>query len=160
MLCREYCVDLRDPVTRVKVPWRVPGCVWLRSTHPDIVKLVASHMNLSGQGASSHIPIAFYKPAAKRTTVEVHVSAAPPEFRAARRYLLRFHLTTADETPPKRRTTEDKQEVARLETMIKTERLMELHRQCLELRGLRCPRLWRDRPFTEAYHQCTINTPA
>ena len=85
---------------RSKVPWKLPGTVWLWSTKPDLVRVGVDRLDLDPvSGAGGKIPLLF--PAQDEAcfrTVDVVVSAAPPEFSNARKYLLRFHLTYIDPT--------------------------------------------------------------
>ncbi|KAJ8610110.1 hypothetical protein CTAYLR_007085 [Chrysophaeum taylorii] len=160
-MCREYCVLVNNDEKRCKVPWYLPGSYWIWCSEP-CVKLGATRIDLDDASARCKIPITFCKSARKkRQSVDVHVSVAPPEFFNARRYVLRFHLTlcgtekSSDDkktlTPPLEGRREqavppppaEPIEIAQLENIVKTERLMQLHAQCQELRRYGCPSAWR-----------------
>ena len=158
---REYTQTLFVGVQkRCRVPWRLPGTVWLWSTKPQHVQCGTDRLDLDPQGAGragwagGKIPIVFppYETPCFKT-VDVVISSAPPEFSNARKYVLRFHLTYIDPTshacaPKEVDSTELAAEAQRehemtkvrldqLERMAATERLMQLNKQCAELQAQR-----------------------
>ena len=96
---REYAQTLFvNTPKRCRVPWRLPGTVWLWSTSPDNVQVGTPRLDLEAN-QQTRIPILF--PPRDRVgfrTVDVVVSCAPPEFSNAKQYVLRFHLSYVDPT--------------------------------------------------------------
>ena len=152
---REYTQTLFVGVAKkVKVPWRLPGTVWLWSCRPDHVEVGVPRLDLDpapyGEDwCGGKIPLVFPPwDAPGFKTVDVVVSAAPPEFTNARQYVLRFHLTYIDPTShadqpeemsaadaAERRTT--KARLDELERLATAERLVRLNRECSELHAQR-----------------------
>ena len=91
---REYAQTLFvNTPKRCRVPWRLPGTVWLWSTSPDNVQVGTPRLDLEAN-QQTRIPILF--PPRDRVgfrTVDVIVSCAPPEFSNAKQYVLRSHLS-------------------------------------------------------------------
>ena len=153
---REYTQTLFvGHAKKCKVPWRLPGTVWLWSCQPDFVEVGAPRLDLDPAACGGadwpggKIPIVFPpREATGFKTVDVVVSAAPPEFTNARKYLLRFHLTYIDPTShrdePEAVTagevaarTATKARLDELERLATTERLVALNHECAELRAQR-----------------------
>lgn len=144
---REYAQTLFvDKQKRCRVPWRLPGTVWLWSERPDHVQVGTPRLDL---GPDQHTKIALLFPARDRVgfrTVDVVVSCAPPEFSNAKQYVLRFHLSYVDptshcpgEAPAQldERSRDDlmatKRRLDEAERATTTEKLMQLSQQCAQL---------------------------
>ena len=159
---REYTQTLFVGVTKkCRVPWRLPGTVWLWSTKPAHVQVPIPRLDLDPVGSErddwpgGKIPLVFPPHATPCfKTIDVVVSAAPPEFSNARRYVLRFHLTYVDPTSHACAPVEvaggpetagaaaaeaaaTRLRLEDLEKMATTERLLQLNRQCAELHAQR-----------------------
>lgn len=140
---REYTeVMVADSAKKLKkISWLVPGSFWLWSSDPKILRPTSRRLDFSRGGGE--IQIIFMPQTTPRfVSVDIYVSAAPPEFANARRYLLRFHLTIVTSrrdlpTPAPKETPEDDR-VAHLERIVHTERLMLLRKQCQELQTNHC----------------------
>jgi len=153
---REYSQTLLvGAPKRVKIPWHAAGTVWLWSSQPGFVDLGLKRLDVAaaaGGVAAGSIPVVFPPQALPGfRTVDVHVSAAPPEFSNARRFLLRFHLTYvavqsgAAEDPGAAAAAQaaaesraEAQQIRRLEQVMNAERLMQLEAQCAKLHSVRC----------------------
>lgn len=142
---RSYVCLLAADAKRYKVPWHFPGSFWVWSSHqclrPGTDRFVVAHGNRS----TYKIPITIQRDLMDGVrTVDLTISAAPPEFENARRYLLRFHLTDITRTPtapapPQQSPPKPTLAEEPLQDLVKLERLMQLHAQLKELRGFRCP---------------------
>ena len=144
---REYAQTLFvNTPKRCRVPWRLPGTVWLWSTSPDNVQVGTPRLDLEAN-QQTRIPILF--PPRDRVgsrTVDVVVSCAPPEFSNAKQYVLRFHLSYVDPTqrgPGEEPSRLDegarddlmatKRRLDEAERASTTEKLLQLSQQCAQL---------------------------
>ena len=131
---REYSeVVVLGATVKKRIRWHLPGTYWLWSTKPEVIKVPDTITKV--------IPLTFVPQSTSRfLSVDVVISAAPPEFTNARRYLLRFHLTIVHKgkppVEPKKETSsnEDEDRLAHLERVVQTERLFLLSKQCEELK--------------------------